>query len=332
MQDLTVLVSGGAGYIGSHICKLLAEHKYKIIVIDDLSAGHEWAISKSAIFYKLDIGDSAEILKVLLRHNVKNVIHLAAFLDVNESVKYPLKYFQNNVIKSFGFLDACLQAKVENFVFSSTAAVYGNPKCIPVNEDAQLNPQSPYGFSKKIMEEMLQNVAKSHSLKFAILRYFNVAGAALNGLLGQVNPNATHLIKIASETACGKRAMMKVFGNDYATRDGTAERDYIHVEDLADIHWLALCNLINGGESDIFNCGYGKGHTVQEIIETMKKVSNTNFNVDISPRRLGDVECVVANSKKLQEKLGWKPRCDDIQLICKTAFDWERKQMQLNLV
>ena len=323
MDKPSVLVTGGAGYIGSQVCKMLAEQNQSVVVIDNLSTGHTWTLPKAAIFYNCNIADTAQVLEILSRHQLKSVIHMAASVDVNESMQNPIKYFQNNVTNALHFLDACVRAQVKNFVFSSTAAVYGNPKQSPVDELAPLCPESPYGASKKIMEDILQSVAKSSGMSFAILRYFNVAGAALDGTLGQVTENATHLIKVASETAAGLRPSMKIFGSDYATRDGTAERDFIHIEDLAEIHLLMLRHLHAGSHSEIFNCGYGKGFTVKEIVETMQKISKNPFVVEMSERRLGDVEKVIANPQKLNRILQWKPRFNDIETICRTAFEWE---------
>lgn len=323
MNDDAVLITGGAGYIGSHVCKALHAIHRPLVIIDNLSSGHKWALPKSASFYECEISDTERVSKIIKNHRVTSVIHMAASVDVNESVVNPIKYYNNNVANAIQFLKACVESQVQNFVFSSTAAVYGIPKQLPVAESAELNPESPYGHSKMIFENILTQVAGKYGMTYGILRYFNVAGAALDGSLGQVSQNATHLIKVACETACGLRPSMKVFGSDYATRDGTAERDFIHVEDLADVHLKLLDYLQAHQKSDVFNCGYGKGFTVREIVETIKKVSKHNFVVETALRREGDVESVVADVQKLSSVLSWTPKYNDILTICRTAYLWE---------
>ncbi len=322
-----ILITGGAGYIGSHIGKALAENNQPLVVVDDLSTGFVKALPPGIAFYQENIGNVAKMRQILQDHQIESVIHMAASIAVDESIADPLKYYENNVAHSVALLKACLGAGVRHFVFSSTAAVYGTPERLPVTEATPLKPESPYGAAKAMAERILADAAHNQSLRYVILRYFNVAGAALDGTLGQYAADSSHLIRVACETACGKRDVMSINGDDYPTQDGTAERDFIHIADLVDIHLSALHYLQNGGASEIFNCGYGKGYTVREIIETVKKISGVDFKTKIAARRAGDIARIYTDPAKIKNVLGWTPRYDDIELICKTAFLWEKQRL-----
>ena len=333
---MTLLVTGGAGYIGSHTTHQLVKAGYQVIVLDNLSTGHLWAIPKEAIFVQGDIGDYDLVSQVLRQHKIQSVIHFAGSIVVPESVALPLKYYENNTINSHRLLKACADAGVHQFVFSSTAAVYGAPKTLPVSEESPAEPLNPYGTSKLMTEWILRDFAQSFSpqispskrFRYVALRYFNVAGAQLEGNLGQVVPNATHLIKVACETACGLRKSASIFGTDYGTRDGTCIRDYIHVEDLARAHLDAIQYLNDGGESQVMNCGYGHGFSVREVLKKVKEVSGVDFPVHEEGRRPGDSPAVVADASKIRKMLGWKPQYDDLGIICETALRWEKKFSQ----
>jgi len=334
---MEILVTGAAGYIGSHVVKqLIEETDYIIIIIDNLSTGFantintlkKLDINNSRIkYYNTDLSNWIETEKVFKENNIKNIIHFAASLVVPESVKRPLKYYLNNTANTSNLLELATKYNVEKFIFSSTAAVYGEPKKedIPVTELTNTSPINPYGSSKLFSESVIKDTAYSNKkLKYVILRYFNVAGADVDGEIGQSTLNATHLIKVAAETALGKRDKMSIFGDDYTTKDGTCIRDYIHVCDLANAHLKALIYLDNN-DSDIFNCGYGYGYTVKEVITTMKKVSGVDFKVDIVPKREGDPEELISNNTKIKTKMNWEPKFNDLELICKTALEWEKK-------
>lgn len=322
---MKVLITGGAGYIGSHAAHALIKSGYKVVVVDDLSQGHKELLPLEAEFYRCDIGNIAEIRGVFKKTQVDQILHFAGLVSVSDSVTDPLSYYQTNFSKAANFLSVALDCGVTQFVFSSTAAVYGTPKEIPVKETSALNPESPYGASKLMFERLLQDVAKSSKLKFVILRYFNVAGAHSSGEIGQISDSATHLIKRAVEAGCGKRNSIEVYGTDYPTKDGTGVRDYIHVEDLAEAHVLALKYLKSGGESDIFNCGYGSGYSVKEVLAMVEKVSGEKLNIVNSARRDGDIASIIADSSKIISKLGWRPRFTALSDICKSSFAWEKK-------
>ncbi len=321
---MSVLVTGGAGYIGSHMVVELRDAGEKVVVVDNLSTGFRWAIPDGVPLVVGDVGDEALIGEVLKAHKVDAIIHFAGSIVVPESVVDPLGYYLNNTVKSRALMAAAVRAGIESFIFSSTAAVYGMPKQNPVAETAEFKPMSPYGSSKLMTEIMLADASRAHPLKHVALRYFNVAGADPKGRAGQSTPRATHLIKVACETALGKRGHMEVFGADYPTPDGTCIRDYIHVKDLAIAHMAALKHLRSGGASDAFNCGYSKGFSVLEVIEAVKRVSGVDFEVRLSPRRAGDPAAIVAASEKIRANLGWKPQYDDIDGIVKSALAWER--------
>ncbi|MBX2989428.1 MAG: UDP-glucose 4-epimerase GalE [Bdellovibrionaceae bacterium] len=322
---MKILVTGGAGYIGSVTVQKLREQKHDIVVYDNLSTGVREAVPQDVKFIFGDVRDRDLVARVMKDESIEAVVHFAAKLVVPESVEQPLEYYDVNVGGSLSLLEGARKAGVKAFVFSSTAAVYGNPPFVPVTEDVPVAPLNPYGASKAMVEQLLRDFEKAGGCRFVSLRYFNVAGATEDLSVGQRTKNATHLVKVASEAATGKRGGMSVFGTDYGTPDGTCVRDYIHVEDLADAHLLALHHLSRGGESAILNCGYGRGFSVKDVVATMQEVSGVSFPVTTSGCRAGDAGEIVADSSRLQKLFGWKPRRDDLRLICRTAFDWEKK-------
>jgi UDP-glucose 4-epimerase len=321
-----IFVTGGAGYIGSHVVKALGEKGFEILVYDNLSTGHKEAV----LYGKLIQGDLADkdfLYKVLEEYKPDAVMHFAASIEVAESVKKPLKYYRNNTANTLNLLEVMKDLGIKNFIFSSTAAVYGNPQEIPIKESAPLNPINPYGQSKAFVEGILKDLALADSsFRYVSLRYFNVAGADPEGRIGQSYKNATHLITRALKTAKGEYEKLYIFGTDYPTPDGTCIRDFIHVDDLAEAHVLALEYLLEGGNSDIFNCGYGHGYSVKEVVEAAKKVTGIDFPVEETGRREGDPAALVADSSRLKEKLGWKPKYDDLEFIIKTAWNWEKNK------
>ena len=320
---MSVLVTGGAGYIGSHMVWRLLDADEEVVVLDRLSSGFDWAVPKEARLVVGDVGDAATVRAVITEYGVTDVIHFAGSIIVPESVADPLAYYQNNTANTRTLLQACVESGVERFIFSSTAAVYGTPEHVPVGEDAPLQPASPYGMSKLMVEYMLRDVAAAHALRYAALRYFNVSGADPKGRAGQSTPNATHLIKVATETALGKRPEMNVYGSDYPTPDGTCIRDYIHVSDLAEAHYLALLSLRLGAGNLVANCGYGKGYSVLEVIEAVRSVSGSELPVKMVERRPGDAVRVIADPALLKQELNWAPRYDDLALIVSHALNWE---------
>lgn len=319
---MKVLVTGGAGYIGSHVVKQLGEQGHDIVVIDNLSTGHEWAITSGRL-EKGDLADTDFIERVFAAEQFEAVLHFAASIVVPESVENPLKYYSNNTRNTLNLLAAIERHKVPYLVFSSTAAVYGMPDVAEIEESTPLQPINPYGASKMVSERMIQDLAAASSLNYTILRYFNVAGADLQSRIGQATPEATHLIKVACECVQGARAGMKIFGTDYETRDGTCIRDYIHVDDLASAHVMALAHMKQGGGSNIFNCGYGRGFTVREVIDTVKRVSGKDFPVEEAERRAGDPASLTARNERIRSVLGWQPQYDDLEVIVRSALDWE---------
>lgn len=288
-----------------------------------MSTGHSLLIHPDAIFIKGDVGDKSFVESLLQTYQIEAVFHFAAFIRVDESVVDPVKYYTNNTFNTLRLLEACHTAKVSRFIFSSTAAVYGNGSFEPITEKFSTNPLNPYGSSKLMSEKILEDIAATSSIRYAILRYFNVAGASDDSKIGQISNNSTHLIKVAAETANGKRSEMQINGTDYSTKDGTCIRDYIHIQDLVSAHLCALNFLVAGGLSDIFNLGYGHGSSVREVINTMKKVSGKNFKVIEGVKRAGDGEQLIADSTKAQKVLNWKPKYDNLDLICKSALKWE---------
>jgi len=324
---MSVLITGGAGYIGSHMAHHLiqAGENEKIAIIDNLSTGVEQNMPRGVNFVRGDIADQALVSKILENEKIDSVIHFAGSVVVPESVEKPLDYYANNTAATRSLIEACVRHGVPNFIFSSTAAVYGTPPTIPVSEDSPTSAESPYGRSKLMTEWMLQDAAAAHGIKFGILRYFNVAGADPDGRTGQSTPRATHLIKRACEVATGKFPHLTIFGTDYDTPDGTGVRDFIHVSDLVDIHKCVLDRLRGGGSSLLINCGYGRGFSVREVVAAVERVSGKSLAVELAPRRPGDLAAVVANTAKLSKLLDWKPRHDDLDKIVETALNWERR-------
>ncbi len=328
-KETTILVTGGAGYIGSHTTHQLVDAGYNVVVVDNLYSGHRWAIPDAVKFYEGDCGDRELITKIMDNHDIAAVVHFAGHIVVPESISNPIKYYQNNVVGSVNLIQCCIEHKVRQFIFSSSAAVYGNPETIPANESTPTKPITPYGTTKLITEWTLADTANSFEndddFRYVALRYFNVAGAQVAGNLGQSTPEATHLIKVACETACGKRPELMIYGTDYPTDDGTCVRDYIHVDDLAAAHLRALEYLQQGGQSEVLNCGYGHGFSVREVVEKVKAVSGIDFPAIESDRRPGDPHALIADSQRIRNTLGWQPQYNDLELICKTAYEWERK-------
>lgn len=322
---MCILVTGGCGYIGSHMVHELVDAGEQVIVLDDLSTGFRSAIPQSVPLYVGNTGDVGLTGALIGAHRVNAIIHFAASIVVPESVRDPLYYYRNNTMNTRSLLESAIKGGVKHFIFSSTAAVYGNPDRIPVAEDAQTHPMSPYGASKLMSEIMLHDVAAAHGLKYAVLRYFNVAGADPAGRTGQMTVGATHLIKVGVEAALGLRAKLDVYGTNYPTPDGTCIRDYIHVSDLARAHSMALAHLRRGGRSMTVNCGYGHGYSVLEVIEAVKQVSGRNFAVAYAERRPGDPAAIVADSAKIRAAFGWAPQFDDLPTIVGHALAWEAK-------
>ena len=328
---MNILITGGAGYIGSHVLKaLLEKNSDKITVIDNFYSGSRDAlVALESVgkfeFIKCDLADTDLLEEIFSTHKFDAIIHFAAYIEVFESMQNPLKYYLNNTANTANLINLALKFGVKKFIFSSTAATYGEPENGIVCENSPQNPINPYGNSKLMSEQILKDAAAANSdFKFGILRYFNVAGASLDGLIGQNYPNATHLIKVATQTITGKRANMSIFGRDYDTKDGTCIRDYIHIEDLADAH-LAVLDYLDDNDSDIFNVGYGHGFSVLEVINMAKKISGVGFEVMDAPRRLGDPAILIADSSKLRDLTSWKPKKDSLETIISSALAWEKK-------
>ena len=321
---MTVLVTGGAGYIGSHMALRLGDAGEPLVVLDNLTTGFDWAVDHRATFVHGDASDMDFVGGLIADQKITEIIHFAGSIVVPESVVDPLKYYRNNTATSRNLLEAAVKGGVERFIFSSTAAVYGMTGLAPVEETTPLLPMSPYGRSKLMTEWMLADVAAAHPIKYGVLRYFNVAGADPRGRSGQSTPLATHLIKVAAQTALGQRPKMDIFGTDYPTPDGTCIRDYIHVTDLIEAHKLLLDHLRAGGDSLTLNCAYGQGYSVRQVIDTVKSVSGVDFRVDESPRRAGDPASITATGEKIRAELGWVPAHDDLREMVQTALDWEK--------
>ena len=319
-----ILVTGGAGYIGSHTALALLDQGYDVVILDNLSTGFHSLIPQGADFVKGDVCDRDTVIGLLREHRPVAVMHFAASLVVEESVKKPLSYYQNNLIGTMNLLDACRNTGIESFIFSSTAAVYGDPDKVPVAEDAKLAPINPYGHSKMMAEQIIRDTAATTDLKYMILRYFNVAGADEQGRSGQMHKAATHLIYRAVKTALGQFDHIKVFGDDYPTEDGTCVRDYIHVSDLANAHVTSLEYLLGGGPSDTLNCGYGTGYSVRKVLDTVGGVAGQPLNVIGDTRRAGDPAQLVADNRKIMETLNWAPKYNDLDVIVKSALEWEK--------
>lgn len=322
-----ILVTGGAGYIGSHIVRQLGEASHEVVVLDDLSSGFRDAVLYGQLVVG-DFGDSVLVERLIDTYDIGAIIHLAAYSRVEESVKNPLKFYHNNACKTRRLLEICVACGVKDFVFSSSAAVYGTPADFRATEESPTVPINPYGASKLMCEWMVRDTAAAHELKHVTLRYFNVAGCDPQGRIGQCTADATLLIKVACETAVGKRPHMYLFGTDYPTPDGTAVRDYIHVEDLAGAHLKALEYLGRGGESVTLNCGYGHGHSVREVLKVTRQMSGIDFEVRETGRRAGDPPSLVATADRIGDKLGWQPRYDDLEFIVQTSLDWEKKSLE----
>ena len=325
---MTILVTGGAGYIGSHMVYALADAGERAVVLDNLSTGFDWAVAPGVPLAVGESGDQELVAKLIRQHSVDAIIHFAASIVVPDSVRDPLGYYRNNTVNSRALIECAVKCGVRYFIFSSTAAVYGNPVGIPVREDAPTQPISPYGWSKLMTEIMLRDASAAHDLKHVILRYFNVAGADPRCRTGQSTAGATHLIKVAVETALGLRPKLLVFGTDYPTADGTCIRDYIHVGDLVQAHCDALRELRAGAPTSTLNCGYGHGFSVREVIDTVKRVSGVDFDVETAPPRAGDPARIVADSAQIRNALHWRPRYDDLSTIVGHALAWERQLMR----
>lgn len=322
---MTVLVTGGAGYIGSHTVLALAEAGEDVVVIDDLSTGFSTYLPEGVPLFIGDAGDENLVEGVIAQHNIESIIHFAGSVVVPESMRDPLGYYRNNFTTARNLLNVAVKRGIRRFIFSSTAAVYGNPDLVPVPEHAPTRPLSPYGSSKLMTEIMLHDVAAAYGMQYVVLRYFNVAGADPQARIGLATVGATHLLKIAVEAATGQRAKIDVFGTDYPTQDGSCIRDFIHVTDLSQAHRSALAYLRNGGASTTLNCGYGRGYSVLETIDAVRRVSGRSFAVQYAPRRPGDIMTMVADTSRIRGLLDWKPQYDDLETIAAHALAWEDK-------
>ncbi len=322
---MKIFITGGAGYIGSHVVKILGEAAHDLLIYDNLSTGHAWAVLHGRLVGG-DLADKPFLTETLKAFRPEAVIHFAASIQVEESVRRPLAYYRSNVIHTLNLLEAMRETGVRLFIYSSTAAVYGIPERIPVGEEAPLLPINPYGASKTMIERVLADLSAATDFRYAALRYFNVAGADPEGRIGQAYREATHLITRALKTAKGEYAKLAVYGTDYPTPDGTCIRDYIHVDDLALAHVLALEGLVETGGTMVMNCGYGHGYSVREVVSAVRKVTGVDFAVEETGRRPGDPPSLVADSRLLRRLTGWQPRHDDLEFIIRTAWNWERKQ------
>lgn len=321
---MKILVTGGAGYIGSHMVRTLGEKGHDMVILDNLSTGFREAVLHGRLVVA-DLADSAMLDELFHAEKFDAVVHFAAYIVVDESVREPARYYRNNFVNTLNLIETCLRQGVDKFIFSSTAAVYGIPGKVPVAEEAVLNPINPYGASKLMVERVLEDVSKASGLKYVSLRYFNVAGADPSARLGQRYRDATHLITVSLRTALGMRKELSIFGTDYDTPDHTCIRDYIHIDDLIHAHLLALEHLSCGGASRAFNCGYGHGYSVREVVRMVKQITGIDFPVREVDRREGDPPALVADSSKIKKELGWKPTHDDLEYIIKTAWQWEKK-------
>ncbi len=327
MANGSLLITGGAGYIGSHVLYELRARGEQVVVVDDLSRGFRRAVLDAPLVVA-DVGDRQAIREVLASHRVETVLHFAAHTIVPESVRRPLKYYGNNTCATRSLIECCLEGGVRHFVFSSTAAVYGLPAAGHADETSPTAPINPYGTSKLMSEWMLRDAAAASGMRYVALRYFNVAGSHTSGRIGQSTLEATLLIKVACEAAVGKRPHVSVFGTDYPTPDGTGVRDYIHVEDLARAHLDALDHLRRGGESTVLNCGYGHGYSVREVLASVERVSGRRLTIREEPRREGDPALLVARAEKIRATLGWQPRLDDLDAIVRSSLAWEERLLR----
>ena len=322
---MRIFVTGGAGYIGSHVVKALGEEGHELLIYDNLSTGHEWAVLSGRLL-RGDLADRPAIGEALRDFRPEAVMHFAASIQVEESVREPLAYYRNNVVHTLNLLEAMRETGTARFLYSSTAAVYGIPETIPVDERAPLRPINPYGASKVMVEQILADLAAAGDFRYCALRYFNVAGADPEGRIGQAYRDPTHLITRALKAAKGKSPKLSIYGTDYPTPDGTCVRDYIHVDDLASAHLSALDRLMRTGETEIMNCGYGHGYSVREVVDVARKVTGVAFAVEQTGRRAGDPPALVADSRRIRKLTGWKPLHDDLEFIIRTAWEWEKKQ------
>ena len=322
---MSVLVTGGAGYIGSHMCLALLEAGEDVVVLDDLSTGLRDLVPGEVRFLRGSVSDKALVRSILSDCRIRSVVHFAGSTVVPESVEQPLRYYSNNTAASLKLVEVCAESKVEEFIFSSTAAVYASNDLPRLSEEAPKDPVTPYGQSKLMTERILEDAGRAGLLRYVALRYFNVAGADEMGRSGQSTPNATHLVKRACQVALGRIPYLGIFGTDYPTPDGTGIRDYIHVSDLADAHLLALGHLRSGGASNVFNCGYGRGFSVREVISAVEEAVGRPVAVRELQRRAGDLPAVVADASKLKRQLRWEPRRDELCTIVRTALDWEMR-------
>ncbi|MBT0743349.1 UDP-glucose 4-epimerase GalE [Campylobacter upsaliensis] len=327
---MKILITGGAGYIGSHTLRQFLNTKHEICVLDNLSKGSKIALEdlrsiREFDFFEQDLNDFKGVKDLFKREKFDAVVHFAASIEVFESMQDPLKYYMNNTANTSNLIQTCLENNVNKFIFSSTAATYGEPKSPVVSETSPLEPINPYGRSKLMSEEVLRDASRAKpQFKHCILRYFNVAGACMDFKLGQRYPKATLLIKVAAEVAAGKREKLYIFGDDYETKDGTCIRDFIHIDDISSAH-LAALEYLDNNESNVFNVGYGHGFSVKEVIEAMKEVSGVDFKVELAPRRAGDPSILISNAEKICKLTSWKPKYDDLKLICKSSYEWEKQ-------
>lgn len=326
VEKVPVLVTGGAGYIGSHAVLALLDAGWPVVVIDNLVTGFRWAVPDGVAFHQGDIADQTLLERIIPEHGVKAIMHFAGSVVVPESVENPLKYYENNTVKSRALIESAVKGGVPHFIFSSTAATYGIPEEVPVREDMRTQPINPYGWSKLMTERMLADVAAAHPINYCALRYFNVAGADPQGRSGQSTAGATHLIKVAVEAATGKRGHVSVYGADYDTPDGTGIRDYIHVSDLAAAHVDALEKLIaDPAASHVMNCGYSRGFSVLEVLDAVDRATNRTIERRMEARRAGDPDALVSDNRKILATLPWRPQRDRLELIVEDALAWERR-------
>ena len=322
MKNKNILVIGGAGYIGSHQVKMLADNDYNVVVYDNLSTGYKDLITVDN-FIKGDLKEKEKLKKVIDNFNIDAVMHFAAFIEVSESVKNPAKYYKNNVANVISLLNAMVETGVKYFIFSSTAAIYGEPKKVPINEDQELKPINPYGKSKYMVEKILEDYDEAYDLKYTCFRYFNASGADESGEIGEMHEPETHLIPLVLKAALGERDKIYIFGTDYDTRDGSCIRDFVHVNDLAQAHMKGLERLFNGGKSEVFNLGTGQGYSVKEIIDKSKEITQIDFEVEETERRAGDPARLIADSSKAKEILNWEPQYN-LEDTIKTAWNWHK--------